>query len=542
MSEISPSAEDLLQRIGFPESWEFNFYNARIIETHISVVILNDEIALKFKKSVKFDFLDYSSIEKRWKAAVKELSLNQRLSKGIYLGLFPVLNDVKENVICPIKNFDVQDIPCGLTEVAVVMQRIPEESLLSSLIEQDKVSISDHISPLSFTLSNFHKDQSANSIHKLQQSGKEHFELFEKYANENIALVQQHSRNKLTGPTSVALDVVTSYFKESLKKHRSSIEERYEKGLVVDGHGDLRAEHVAYLGSQVQFIDCIEFNDSLRFVDVLNDIAFLKMDLERLRRGDLSKAFLEQYQQHFPESSDSETLKLYSAYRAMVRAKICLLAELQNRKSGLANSNQDHPCASYLGLASRYALGLSNQSVIAIGGGMGTGKSTLAEQIKALSNAQLLQSDVIRKELYGQSKADRSLPFGQGKYSSEANRKTYDTLFNKASFELQRGNPVILDASFSKVEYRQEITQLALKHNAKHIFVYCQLDDSETRSRLEKRATDPFAISDGRWELRQQQMENFQVPKEDENTPVFQAQLLEKTKDVALKVIKTLTS
>ena len=173
---------------------------------------------------------------------------------------------------------------------------------------------------------------------------------------------------------------------------------RAAAGWIREGHGDLRVGHVCLEpGGVVQIFDCVEFNRDLRCADVASDLAFLLMDLTRLGASEVATSLLARYREAGLDLPD-ELLRLYSAHRALVRAKIAGLELPGSGREEAARLMAE--ATDYLDLASGAALTVQ-PVLVAMTGLSGTGKSTVARRLARALGARLFASDVVRKELAG---------------------------------------------------------------------------------------------------------------------------------------------
>lgn len=144
-----------------------------------------------------------------------------------------------------------------------------------------------------------------------------------------------------------------------------------------------------------------------------------------------------------------------------------------------------------------------------------TGKSTLAQKWAARHNVAYYNSDVVRKELAGLSpETSQKESVDQGIYSKEFSHRTYTGLLERAEAELRKNRGVVLDGSYQSHSERQRVRELAKKLEAKVYFILCVCPEQEMKRRMELRAQDPQAVSDGRWEVYMQQKKRFEAPEE----------------------------
>ncbi len=278
-----------------------------LIETHISWVFICHRFVYKIKKPIKYSFLDFSTLEKRKKYCQREIELNKRLTDGIYLDVVPI---TKLN-----GNYKIGGKVGTVIEYAVRMLKMDRTKQMDRLLVQNKVTKSD-IRNLAKKIARFHKNTAI-----IQQ--KDVLELQEKFNDleaEKEYLAAQPYGKKYATIIEYAIKTSNTF----LEKNKALLAERLRAGFFRDCHGDLHSRNIFLLPSPQPF-DCIEFNDDYRQIDVLNEVAFLCMDLDAFGEEDLSELFIEYYNQFFPSMKSSKERHLfvfYKAYRANVRAKV----------------------------------------------------------------------------------------------------------------------------------------------------------------------------------------------------------------------------
>jgi predicted kinase len=241
----------------------------------------------------------------------------------------------------------------------------------------------------------------------------------------------------------------------------------------------------------VQIFDCVEFNRDLRCADVASDLAFLLMDLTRLGASEVATSLLARYREAGLDLPD-ELLRLYSAHRALVRAKI---AGLELPGSGREEAVRHMAEATdYLDLASAAALTV-RPVLVAMTGLSGTGKSTVARRLARALGARLFASDVVRKELAG-IEGPAPAAWGEGIYRPEWTGATYDRLFALAEAGLRAGTPVILDAAFLTIEQRTGAAAAAARASSQLMLVETVCDEETVVARLAARAVQADSPSD----------------------------------------------
>lgn len=278
-----------------------------LIETHISWVFICHRFVYKIKKPIKYSFLDFSTLEKRKKYCKREIELNKRLTDAIYLDVVPInrLND----------HYKIGGNVGTIIDYAVRMHKMDRTKQMDRLLVQKKVTKSD-IQNLAKKIALFHGNTTI--IHQ-----KDLLDIQEKFNDleaEKEYLAAQSDGGKYATIIAGAIKTSNTF----LEKNKELLARRLRAGFFRDCHGDLHSRNIFLLPSPQPF-DCIEFNDDYRQIDVLNEVAFLCMDLDAFGKNDLSELFLEYYNQLFPSIKSLEEAGLfvfYKAYRANIRAKV----------------------------------------------------------------------------------------------------------------------------------------------------------------------------------------------------------------------------
>lgn len=290
----------------------------KLIETHISWVILTPDYAFKIKKPVSLNFLDFSTVEKRRFYCDAEWHLNYRLAPEMYLGVLPVGEENGHLVIGAAHTVPV--------DFAVWMKRMDERTQMDILLSEQKVTTT-HLEALARKLSQFHN----NAV--VREPGIYHPGSFLKDF-EDLYSAETDAVNWFGADVVSQFTRWRKHLPHFLKVHAIRLRARFEAGFWVDGHGDLHTRNIFLTPTPFVF-DCIEFNPDFRRIDILNELAFLCMDLEAREHSELSSYFIETYCQHWqvmPQREDILLFLFFKAYRANVRLKICLL-ELRQQVS-----------------------------------------------------------------------------------------------------------------------------------------------------------------------------------------------------------------
>ena len=441
-----------------------------IAETHSAWVVMLGDRAYKIKKPVAFDFLDFSTPEAREEALQRELELNRRFAPDVYLGVAKVEGPDGE--------------PC---EHVLVMRRLPAARRLATLVKTT-VSLDDEIRAVARIIARCHAAAERSSA--IAAAG----------APEAVRARVERDLDELgafrgTLLDAAVLDEVTRLVRRYLDGRRALLEARIERGLVVDGHGDLLAGDIFCLDDGPRILDCLDFDDGLRHGDVLADVAFLAMDLERLGRADLARVLLAEYHEFSGELHPSTLADYYVASRALVRAKVsCIRTEQGDRGSA-------REAASLLALAHAH-LRRAQVRLVLVGGEPGTGKSTLAAALADRLGFGVLRSDETRKDLLGVAHTARLHDgYREGAYDDTTTEATYRTLLDRARGMLANGVSVILDASWSDADQRASAVRLAGSAAAELVQLRCEVPADVAANRVEERRARDADASDATPEI-----------------------------------------
>jgi len=298
----SDQVKQLISAGAFPQ----NSANTDLIETHISWILLSGDFAYKIKKPVHYSFLDFSTLEKRKFYCDREIELNKRLTEGIYLDVQAVIQQGDR--------ISIGENSGTILDYAVRMTRMDSQKQMNVLLLANQITVTD-LQKLARKIASFH--QRTTVIEK--KDPKEIQVKFKDLEKENEYLFRVGHADYCA-----IIDRAISSSDAFEEKFRPYFQERLASGFVRDGHGDLHCRNVFFLPEPQPF-DCIEFNDDFRQVDVLNDVAFLCMDLDYFEKEDLSNWFVNYYDNamHGRKTWIEQQLFIYfKAYRANIRAKI----------------------------------------------------------------------------------------------------------------------------------------------------------------------------------------------------------------------------
>jgi aminoglycoside phosphotransferase family enzyme/predicted kinase len=461
-----------------------------LIETHISWVFLGREDVWKVKKPVDFGFLDFRTLEQRRAACEAEVTLNRRLARDVYLGVLPITlgQDGRHEVGGAGQPIDF----------AVHMRRLPDAARADLLLERGELDL-QAIDRIAERLAQFHADCPAADV--TPPGGA--VDVIRRNVQENFGQTRTEIGNHLAPEAARELEAWQLGY---LEEHRGLFEERARTGRVRDGHGDLRLEHI-YLEPErdVTIIDCIEFNERFRIADVCADLAFLSMDLAYLGRVDWAERLLATYARTSGDYDLYRVVNFYESYRAHVRAKVSLLLAADPGAPPAVRQQAHDKARRYFLLAlAEERRPVVAPRVVAVGGLIASGKSTISEQIGRHLGAPVLSSDRTRKSLAGVRPED-NLATGHftGAYAPELSERVYEELRRRADAVLSSGRSVVLDASFREDQQRRAARELAARHGAPFDFVECRAPEEVLEVRLAERERRGGEISDARRDLLQ---------------------------------------
>jgi aminoglycoside phosphotransferase family enzyme/predicted kinase len=445
---------------------------AALVETHLSVVVFVGDRAYKLKKPVQFSFIDLRTRVARERICHREVELNRRLAPDVYEGVADVLGPDGE--VC---------------DHLVVMRRMPTGARLSTLVADGDPAVPGALVDLARVLAGFHR--AADRSAAIDGAGER--DTLIGLWRANAAEMHRFDGTVFpAGSSGDALRLAETY----LLGRDALLARRRSEACICDGHGDLMADDVFVLPDGPRVLDCIEFDDGLRYGDVAADIAFLAMDLERLGARDLADRFVRAYEKAANAPVPRSLLHLYIAYRAQVRAKVTALRAEQEQAAGGDDAADVDLARRLLDLCHRH-LEAATVRLVLVGGSPGTGKSTVARGIGERLGATVLRSDVVRKQRAGLSETtSAAASFGDGIYTNAATDETYDALVERAAELLALGESVVLDASFSSARHRDVARRLADRCHATLTELCCVLDPAEAARRISRRAAAGGDASD----------------------------------------------
>ena len=432
--------------------------HAQLVETHISWVLLAAHTAWKIKKPLRLSFVDYSTLELRRHFCHEELRLNRRLAPSLYLGVTRITGTPRAPAL---------DGPGEALEYAVRMRRFPDGALFSEQLAAGTLRDED-VDRLAWLIAGFQQSSPATD------------------AATGFALPEHRRQVALTalaGTGAIATEPEQALLREWLETSAAALgplwTARRQGGAVREGHGDLHLDNLVSLDGGVEAFDCIEFDPALRWIDVLDEIAFAVMDFSARGRNDLAFRLLNLWLDISGDHAALPGLRFAVVYRALVRAQV---EQLRNPDPG--------------GFARRYldtalAWTQAAQPRLSITHGLpGSGKTFSSQALLRREGAIRLRSDVERKRLFGLRTLESSSDRGLDLYGAGATDRTYGQLFAIARDALHAGYPVVLDAAFLHRAERQQALTLARELAVPFTILHCEAPPAVLRERLLARHGD----------------------------------------------------
>jgi aminoglycoside phosphotransferase family enzyme/predicted kinase len=429
-----------------------------VAETHSALVVFVGDRAYKMKKPVDLGFLDFTTRSAREAACHRELELNRRLAPDVYLGVVDVV--------------DEDGVPC---DHLVVMRRMPKERRLSRLLA-DEAGAGPCVQAVARQVATFHA--SVPAVDRPEDYGGA--AAVRANWDDNVAAIGDFP--EVIDPDE--RDAVGALAHAYLDGRGPLFRARLDRGQVRDGHGDLLADDIFCLDDGPRILDCLDFSERYRYADILLDAAFLAMDIERLGRPELARAFLRAWTEFTDDRYPDSLAHHYVAYRAHVRAKVACLRAGQGLDEAAATARQLH------GLAHRH-LEAGAIRLVLVGGLPGTGKTTLARGLGDATGWSVLHSDETRKELAGMGHhADARAEPARGLYTDEQVSATYEELARRATVLLARGESVILDATWTIDDHRDVARRTARATSSTLVELRCEAPLDVATARVERRGPD----------------------------------------------------
>jgi hypothetical protein len=469
---------DLVRALQQPGVLEPGAAAVRLIETHLSYVLLTGRYAYKLKKAVDLGFADFESLEARRQDCEREVRLNSRLAGNLYLGVVSITGTIDDPAV------DGSGPPL---DFAVKMREFPQEALFSRRLADRRLT-EEEIDALADEVAEFHARAHVVSSRDFFGAPPALLGL----ATDNFTAI----RPLLESAADLnELDEVAGWTAREFRARAETMRRRRRAGFVRDCHGDLHLNNVALVDGRVVVFDCLEFSDAMRCLDVLAEVAFTMMDLADRGRADWGWRFLNRYLERTGDYDGISVLPFYLVYRSMVRAKVALLRRAQT-DAPEARARLLEEYRGYCELARRFTRRLRPTLTI-MHGFSGAGKTVVSGRLAERAGAVRLRSDIERKRAFGRHPLSHErVDVGAGLYSGEATRQTYRRLHELARTVLLTGYPVIVDAAFLSRWQRDLLKALAREHGVPFHIVSVSADERTLRQRVVQRQEDGRDASD----------------------------------------------
>ena len=495
----SPSIAELKEALSTPDAYPHDPDRIAFKQTHISLIALAPPRVYKIKKPVSLAFLDFSTLERRRHFCEEEVRLNQRLAPNTYEEVVPIVRTGE--------GLRVEGDPDAgeLVEVAVKMRYLEPSQFLDRRLARGTASETD-IDRLVRTLSEFY--QSRPSTPEVAEAGR--IGRLRAVTEENFEEAEGLVGSLLSHPAHEALQFYADRFYD---QYAALLHRRRAGGFIVEGHGDLRLEHVHVTDERVAIFDCIEFNEEFRYLDVANDVAFLAMDLDVHGHPDLSRRFVDRMAKGLGDPDLHRLLPFYKSQRAQVRGKVEGLRAAADEVPPRERARSRAEARRHYQWALRYAVAGNKPLVVVVMGRPGTGKSTQAEAVAENLGWPHLASDRIRKShagvpLHGRADAKTR----ERLYTDALTEATYATLRTRARQRARRHRGTVLDATFSRVAQREQLRSALRAADVPYVFIELTAEDDTLKRRLRRRSVEDATASDARASDFEMLTERYEAP------------------------------
>jgi aminoglycoside phosphotransferase family enzyme/predicted kinase len=465
---VAQGLPEALRGLLDPRAYPHPVHSLKLVQTHVSWVLLTGEIAYKIKRPVRFAFLDMSSLEHRAFLCQEEVRLNRRFAPELYLGTSTVTlrADGKAEL----------DGAGTLIEHAVKMRQFAREEELDHLVTSGSIDCGE-LERFGGDLARIHAGLPAAEPRDPWGSPRATREIILGNLEECAQVAERAGLDRDLRALRLPLEARLDSSEPCMARRRTT-------GRIRECHGDLHAGNIVRRGTHLTAFDCLEFEPRLRWIDVADEIAFLMADLDARQRPRHAHAFWSGY---LTESGDYQACRLLSvfrAHRALVRAKIAIARALEAAPAGPGALVET---AAYLDCA-QHALVPGRPVLILMHGVSGTGKTWLARRLASALQVAHLRSDIERKRLEGAAESERSTSgIGEGRYSPGSTGRVYRHLAECATDVLSGGYGTIVDATFLRRSDRQCLASIGRSLGVRVVLIDCRAPAAMLESRITER-------------------------------------------------------
>jgi len=472
--------EPLIAALLQPQAYDHPVQEVQLLQTHISWILLTGRYAYKIKKPVDLGFVDFSSLSRRRHFCEEELRLNRRLAPELYVGL--------RRIHGPAARAHLGGAGPEI-EVAVQMRQFSQQDLLPAVLRRGLPlsTLLPLVEQLAGRLAAFHADASVAP----PGSGFGSPERVCQPALANLAVLE-----RFLGSDDARLQALSHWCALEAQRLQPLFEQRRLSGRVREGHGDLHLGNLVLHDGRIVVFDCLEFSASLRWIDVISDIAFLAMDLRRHRHSLLAASLLNHWLIGSGDYGGLAAWGWYQTYRALVRAKVTAL-RLEQQADDAPQAERRRgwvDLQAYLHLAGSQQR-QSRPLLLITHGVSGSGKSHQARRLAQQLGWLHIRSDVERLRLFGRWGEPCGTPLQGDAYAPAVSEGLYrQRLSDCCAAALAAGLPVICDATFLMAWQRRWFRDLAARLGARFVILSCPCAPELARSRIasrQERGGDP---------------------------------------------------
>lgn len=293
------------------DSYPVEADSVELLETHISWIFFVGDFVYKLKKPVHYSYLDFRTLDARHHDCLEEVRLNRRLAEDTYLDVVPQVETSDGRLVVNAEG--------RVVDWLVKMKRLPRKRMLDALIDTGQLS-PDILFPVAEKLAHFYHNLAPAEITAWE---------YRQRLIDDIAENQRELANPFFSLPVTLTDTVCDAQLDFLQRHAALLDHRISDGRVIEGHGDLRPEHIC-LSDPPVIIDCLEFNRNFRLLDAVDELAYLSMECERLGVDWVAEPLQASYSRITGDHPPPKLLHFYAGFRATLRAKIAVWHNLDD--------------------------------------------------------------------------------------------------------------------------------------------------------------------------------------------------------------------
>lgn len=445
-----------------------------LVATAISSLVMAGDDVFKLRKPLALDFLDFSTLERRRHDCKEELRLNRRTAPQVYVDVLPVTGTAD----APRIGGDAG----RAIDWVLRMRRFDDSQRLDRLADRHELD-APLIDALALAVARFHAALPPSPLAYGRPDAVRH------WAIENFDELQAGPAGRSHAARLAALRAWTE---AAFARLAPLLAARHAAGYVRECHGDLHLANIVRIDGVPLPFDCLEFNPALRHIDVIADLAFLFMDLQRRGLPAFAWRVVNAWAEHIGDYEGLATLRFFAVYRALVRAKVALLRAAQHDAQAWDAFERDLALAETLAAPRQGPLHL-----VVASGASGSGKSTVAQLLVDAIGAIRVRSDVERKRLFGMPAQTRPTPDQVPRlYGADATSRTYARIGDLSATLLGAGLHTVVDAAFLRRHERDAMRPIAAAAGARLTMIECDAPEGVLRERVARRGDDNRDASD----------------------------------------------